>query len=212
MPIEIEKKYRLTKSQRQELQRRLPEIGAILEGEEFEENTLYSGGALDVGTSVLRLRRVSDGTDTAGEIPGRPTRAVLTYKQRFPSLSSIKQQQEDETHVSDAEAMEAILDALGFVPALVYEKRRATWRLGTAEILIDELPFGLFMEIEGTESEIRKIERELAIKGLRGEHATYPQLAQRHGKASGGVIESRFRNAPPLGIANKAKKKSGPAG
>ena len=131
MPIEIEKKYRLTRRQRQELQRRLPEIGAIFEGEEFEENTLYSGGALEIGTSVLRLRRVGNG-------------AVLTYKQRFPSSSPIKQQQEDETQVSDAGAMEAILDALGFVPALVYEKRRATWRLGEAEIVSDELPFGLF--------------------------------------------------------------------
>jgi hypothetical protein len=53
MPIEIEKKYRLTKKQRQELLRRLPEIGAVFEGEEFEENTLCSGGALDV-PRVLR--------------------------------------------------------------------------------------------------------------------------------------------------------------
>ena len=179
MPVEIEKKYRLTKKQRQDVQRRLPEIGAALEGEEFEENTLYSGGALEVGTSVLRLRRVGDG-------------AVLTYKQRFPGVSAVKQQQEDETKVSDAEAMEAILDALGFVPALVYEKRRTTWRLGDAEIVIDELPFGLFMEIEGPESEIRKVERQLAIKGLRAEHATYPLLTERHGKTHHGVTEARF--------------------
>jgi adenylate cyclase class 2 len=188
MPIEIEKKYRLTKRQRQELQRRLREIGAVFEDEEFEENTLYSGGALDVGTCVLRLRRLGDGADTTG----REHPAVLTYKQRFPGVSSIKQQQEDETEVSDADAMEAILDALGFVPALVYEKRRATWRLGDAEIVIDELPFGLFMEIEGPEPEIRKVERQLAIKGLRAEHATYPQLTERHGKSCSGVIEARF--------------------
>jgi adenylate cyclase class 2 len=192
MPIEIEKKYRLTKEQRQEVQRRLPEIGAIFEGEEFEENTLYSGDALDVGTCVLRLRRIGDGSDTPVEMPGRSPRAVLTYKQRFPGVSSIKQQQEDETQVSDADAMEAILDALGFVPALVYEKRRATWRLGDAEIVIDELPFGLFMEIEGPETAIRKIELKLAIKGLRAEHATYPQLTERHGKSRNGIIEARF--------------------
>ena len=192
MPIEIEKKYRLTKRQRQELQRRLREIGAVFEDEEFEENTLYSGGALDVGTCVLRLRRIGDGAGTPVAVPGQGQRAVLTYKQRFPSVSSIKQQQEDETEVSDADAMEAILDALGFVPALVYEKRRATWRLGDAEIVIDELPFGLFMEIEGPEPEIRKVERQLAIKGLRAEHATYPQLTERHGKSCSGVIEARF--------------------
>lgn len=180
MPIEIEKKYRLTKQQRELLLRRLPEIGAVLEGEEFEENTLYQGAELQSKQCVLRLRRVGD-------------KAVLTYKQRFPSSSSIKHQQEDETDVADAEAMEAILDALGFTPALVYEKRRMTWRLDNAEIVIDELPFGLFMEIEAAENEIGKIERKLAVKGLKAEHATYPQLAERHGETQDGLIEARFK-------------------
>jgi adenylate cyclase class 2 len=179
MPIEIEKKYRLTKKQRELILQRLSAIGATPQGEEFEENTLYRGDVLDVGRCVLRLRRVGDS-------------AILTYKERFPSSSSIKHQREDETNVSNADAMDAILDALGFTPALVYEKRRATWRLGAAEIVIDELPFGLFMEIEGPEAEIRKIERQLAIKGLRAEHATYPQLTQRRGKRYGNVIEARF--------------------
>ena len=48
------------------------------------------------------------------------------------------------------------------------------------------------MEIEGTEADIREIERRLSIKGLRAEHATYPQLTQRHGKRRGAVIEARF--------------------
>ena len=162
--------------------RRLPEIGARPRGEEFEENTLYSGAALDLGRSVLRLRR-------AGK------NAILTYKERFPSSSSIKHQREDETRVDDPEAMEAILDALGFTPALVYEKRRQTWRLGKAEIVVDELPFGLFMEIEGTEQEIHETERKLAIKGLRAAHATYPQLALKHGSRFGNVIEARFESS-----------------
>ena len=179
MPIEVEKKYRLTKKQRELVLQRLPEIGASLQGEEFEENTLYQGAALQSAQCVLRLRRVGG-------------RATLTYKQRFPTSSSIKHQQEDETDVADADAMEAILDALGLTPALVYEKRRATWRLDDAEIVIDELPFGLFMEIEASETEIRKVERQLALKGLKNEHATYPQLSERHGKIHDGVTEARF--------------------
>ena len=57
MPIEIEKKYRLTNKQKDSVRHRLPEIGATLQGEEFEENTLYGGMGLEVGRSVLRLRR-----------------------------------------------------------------------------------------------------------------------------------------------------------
>ena len=182
MPVEIEKKYRLTKKQREILLQRLPEIGARSKGEEFEENTLYGGNALDIGRCILRLRRVGSKT-------------ILTYKERLPSHSSVKHQREDETKVEDGEAMDAILDSLGFTPALVYEKRRAKWRLGKAEIVIDELPFGLFMEIEGKESEIRDIERKLAVRGLKAEHATYPQLTVKHGKAYGNLIEARFENA-----------------
>ena len=179
MAIEIEKKFRLTKKQYEEVFRRLPEIGARPRGEEFEENTLYDGESLDSARAVLRLRRAAK-------------TATLTYKERFPTSSSIKHQREDETRVADPEAMEAILDALGFTPTLVYEKRRQTWRLGKTEIVVDELSFGLFMEIEGSEADIADVELKLAIKGLRTERETYPQLARKHGKRYGNIIEARF--------------------
>lgn len=182
MPIEIEKKYRLSKKQREEVLQRLPEIGAKRTGKEFEVNTLYTGNDLEMGRAVLRLRRVGK-------------RGILTYKERFPTRSDIKHQREDETRVDNPDAMELILDALGFKPALVYEKRRETWTLQKTEIVIDELPFGLFMEIEGTEANIRNIESKLAIKRLRAEPATYPKLTLKHGKDCDGVIESRFRKS-----------------
>jgi adenylate cyclase class 2 len=181
MPIEIEKKYRLTKKQREDVLQRLPGIGAKRRGDEFEVNTLYAGETLDVGRSVLRLRRIGK-------------HGILTYKERFPTRSGIKHQREDETRVADPEAMELILDALGLTPALVYEKRRETWALGKTEIVIDELPFGLFMEIEGTEQGIRDVESKLGIKRLRTEMNTYPQLTLKHGTDCGGVIEARFTN------------------
>ena len=177
--IETEKKFRLTKRQRDAVLRRLPEIGATLEGEEFEENTLYKGEALRDGNCVLRLRRV-DGC------------ATLTFKKRIPSAAAIKHQREDETVVADPDAMNAILDALGFTPSLIYEKRRQTWILGKTEIVVDVLPFGLFMEIEGKANAIRAVERKLGLKGLRTEHATYPQLAEKHGRLYDGLIQARF--------------------
>jgi len=179
MPIEIEKKYRLTKKQREGVLLRLPKIGAKREGEDFEVNTLYSGKALEVGRSVLRLRRIGD-------------RGVLTYKESLPPRLDMKHRREDETQVDDPDAMELILDALGFTPALVYEKRRETWRVARTEIVIDELPFGLFMEIEGSEKDIREVESKLAIKRLKAETLSYPRLVLKHGAQNGGVVESRF--------------------
>lgn len=177
--IEVEKKFRLTKRQRDSLLKRLPEIGAQFEREDFEENTLYDGDGLRDRACVLRLRRVGG-------------RSTLTFKRRLPGKSAIKQQSEEETTIADPEAMAAILEELGFTPALVYEKRRQTWRLGQTEIAIDVLPFGLFMEIEGRANAIKTVERKLAMKGLRAEHATYPQLTAKHGKRYDGLIEARF--------------------
>jgi adenylate cyclase, class 2 len=180
MGVEIEKKYRLTREQHRLLARRLHESGAAHIGEEFEENTLYAGGTLDVSRQVLRLRRV-DG------------RAVLTFKERSVSMSSTKRYREDETGIDDAQALVDILDALGFKPSLIYEKRRATWRLQDTEIVVDELPFGLFMEIEGEEDEILKVESLLGLSEAEVELATYPELTRRHGEQQSDVVEARFK-------------------
>ncbi len=179
MPIEIEKKYRLTQKQREEVLNRLPQIGATRERVDFEINTLYAGDSIDPKHAVLRLRRVGE-------------RGILTFKERLAGSSSIKHQLEDETTVGDPDAMDAILESLGFNPTLVYEKRRETWLLGDTEVVIDELPFGLFMEIEGEEIAIKEIEEKLAIKRLKAETATYPILARQHGIENDGVVESRF--------------------
>jgi adenylate cyclase class 2 len=179
MGIEVEKKYRLTGAERVRVLERLNEIGAEFCGEEFEENILYAGGIINQKNCVLRLRRVAG-------------KAILTYKERFPSDSAIKRQREDETEVLNAEAMAAILDGLGYRPALVYEKRRATWRVAQTEVVIDELPFGFFMEIEGEEQAIIEAEKALQLTETEAEMATYPQLTASHGKKNGEVIEARF--------------------
>ena len=179
MPIEIEKKYRLTPEQKKAIVSRLRELKVRRIKKEFEENILFAGLNLDIRSTVVRLRKVGN-------------RTILTYKKRFISSSTIKRQLEEETEVSNSEATQAILKQLGLTPSVVYEKRRETWRIGAAELVIDELPFGLFMEIEGPAAEIRKIEKDLNLNGVRAENQTYPQLTKKHGKAKGDVIESRF--------------------
>jgi adenylate cyclase class 2 len=180
MAVEIEKKYRLTREQTEFVRRRLKEIGAQEQGGvEFEENTIYTGPGLDPRRRVLRLRRKGSG-------------ALFTFKERGASASAIKHHREEETGVADAAALAAILEALGYRPALVYEKRRATWRVEDAEVVLDELPFGLFLEIEGAEDVILRTEKLLGLGGAQAEHAPYPELTLRHGTERDGVVESRF--------------------
>jgi predicted adenylyl cyclase CyaB len=179
MPVEIEKKYRLTRKQREDVLGRLRRLNASPGELEFEENTLYRGGRLDLGGCALRLRRVNG-------------RTLLTFKQRFPTKSAIKHQREEETEVANGDVLATILRSLEFRPAVVYEKRRTRWQLGNAEIAIDELPFGLFMEIEASEKEIGRVESLLEAGSLPAVMETYPTLTAQLGQKRGGVIEARF--------------------
>ena len=181
MPIEIEKKYRLTAADRRAIEKRLRKLGSRPKPIEFEENTIYRGGTLSFEQRALRLRRVN------GE-------AILTFKERIPTSSPIKHQKESETRVTNADAADLILRGIGFAPALIYEKRRTRWDVGKAKVVIDELPYGLFMEIEASEKEIARVEKLIDAARLPAVIETYPSMTAKLGKKNRkGIIEARFR-------------------
>lgn len=179
MAIEIEKKFILSNDQREQVLENLKELGAEYIREDFEENTLYNGGILDEKRAVLRVRKIGDKT-------------VLTYKQRIENAADVKQQIEYETVVEKAEEMEKIIESLGFNKVLIYEKRRQTWHFRAVEIVLDELPFGQYMEIEGSITAIVEAEMLLDIENLAVENETYPHLTQRFGVQKEKLIEARF--------------------
>ena len=179
MAIEIEKKYRLSDAGREHILRNLQEAGAEYKGEDFEENILYRGGILDEKGAVLRLRKIGEKT-------------ILTYKRRVQNQSDIKHQIEHETVVENAVELENIIENLGFRKKLIYEKRRKTWNFREVEIVLDELPFGLFMEIEGSITTIAEAEMLLDIESFEVERQTYPRLTAKFGRQNGEVIEARF--------------------
>ena len=59
-----------------------------------------------------------------------------------------------EVTVSDFDTMDLILGKLGYFPAWEYEKYRTTYDWHGAEIVLDELPYGYFVEIEGSSAQI----------------------------------------------------------
>ena len=149
---------------------------------EFEENTIYSNDHLRSTGSIVRIRK----TDR---------RSILTFKRRVENQFDVKQQIEYETEISDAAAAEAIINELGLKPVLVYEKYRDTWSFRSVELVIDELPFGDYMEIEGSITAIKEAEMLLGIEDLETEHETYPRLTARLGEQNGELIEARFGRA-----------------
>ncbi|MFM9903662.1 MAG: class IV adenylate cyclase [Pyrinomonadaceae bacterium] len=179
MAIEIEKKYRIDKKRLVELTAKLGELGAKFSYETFEENYLHRGGLLEARTAFLRLRK----TDTVN---------TLTYKEKVVSETDFKHQIEFETIVSDVEATEHIIEKLGYKLSAIYEKHRKAWHLSNVEVVLDELPFGYYMEIEGSMDDILAVEKLLGADKLQPEARGYPRLTLKYGKLIDGVTESRF--------------------
>lgn len=179
MGIEIEKKYRLRPGQSQFAADALKEMGGEYIGKDLEENVIYGGDALTETGAILRIRKTQD-------------RTILTFKKRVANESDVKHQIEYETDVADAKAIEKIVEELGLTPRLIYEKRREKWKLKETDVVLDELPFGSYMEIEGSITAIKEAELLLGIEAFETEHETYPRLTARLGTQNGDVIEARF--------------------
>jgi adenylate cyclase class 2 len=112
----------------------------------YEENLRFDtpDGQLIRQRRLLRLRRDRRNTITYKEAPAQ-------QDQDFKVLH------EYEVEVSDFAEAHAILEKLGFAPTMRYEKYRETFIYQGAEIVLDEVPFGTFMEIEAPREVIRSI-------------------------------------------------------
>jgi len=112
-------------------------------------------GSLRAKGQVLRLRH--------------DTNAILTYKGPSDIIDGVFSRTELETTIGDLETAQHILKALGYVQILIYEKYRAIYELNDCHIMLDELPYGDFVEIESFDaSTIRKM---TLIMGLNFEAA-----------------------------------------
>jgi len=130
----------------------------------FERNLRYDsadGSLMEAGV-VLRLRQ--DET------------VKLTYKADASIERGIVSRFEAEVALSDFETMDVILRRLGYEVALVYEKYRTTYELDGAEIVLDELPYGNFTEIEGDAATIERVVDRLGLHGCRRMTRSYVDI------------------------------------
>ena len=177
--IEIEKKYRLTPELLAAVEAKLNDSDAEYLGVRDEENIIYTSDHLRSEGSILRVR-LMDG------------KATLTYKKRLASVSDAKEQLEYETEAADGKSLIDIVQATGFRPSLIYEKKRRTWKFPRAEVVLDELPFGDFMEIEGPITAIAELEMLLEVENVEPEPRTYPQMTYEFGTYEDGPTAARF--------------------
>jgi len=182
MALEIEKKYRITAGDRERVKSTLNEFNAEYEGTDFEENTIYGGSKLNEIGGILRIRRMNG-------------KAIFTFKKSVQDQTGAKTRIEHESEIGSPDDIAEILDELGFTKQLVYEKRRETWKFRSVEVVLDELPFGLFMEIEGSITAIREAEMLLDVEDLEVVQESYPRLTVQKGIKRDGVVEARFVDA-----------------
>jgi adenylate cyclase class 2 len=147
--------------------KKLEDLGAELSAPRvYEYNVRYENEDKTLASRniVLRLRQ--------------DTRARLTYKEPPAQRGDddIPDRFEAEVEVSDFDTMETILNKLGFQTSMVYEKYRTTYQLDEVEIVLDELPYGHFVEIEGTADDIRKAVEQLYLKDAPRLRANYIRL------------------------------------
>lgn len=107
------------------------------------------------------------------------TRTRLTYKEPPPAgntLTDLSHRFEAEVEVSDFNTMELILGKLGYHPHLVYEKYRTTYMLDDVEVVLDEMPYGGFIELEGAAEAIERLIEKLGLQGQRRYTTNYVSL------------------------------------
>lgn len=108
----------------------------------------------------------------------------LTYKGPSQAGLEVGLRQEIEFEIGDFEAARRFFEALGYVVIMVYEKYRTTYVLGDVEVMLDEMPYGVFAEIEGSEAEqIRQAALQLGLNWEARAAVSYQELFFRLRKA-----------------------------
>lgn len=94
----------------------------------------------------------------------RDRRSYLTYKDNTHVEGGALRRREIELLVDDFDTCVRLVEALGYETVFIYEKFRATYSCGGCKVMLDELPLGHFVEIEGDRIEIEELAGRLGLK------------------------------------------------
>ena len=178
---------------------RLRELKAhLIQARVHEVNLRFdnANGELQREFKVLRLRKDSE--------------AKLTFKgPNLENSEGVLRRKELEFSVGDFDTAKEFLEVLGFRTVAFYEKFRTIFELNGAHVMLDELPYGSFVEIEGEDTDILAqnatllgLQWDLAVKA--GYLALFEGVAKKFklepGRLSFNVLESVHLNGDDLNI------------
>ncbi len=148
-------------------QRILQRGGRLISARTLETNLRFDtpDGQLRRGQRALRLR-----VDAA---------VRLTYKGPGSLKDGVRTRPEAEVQVHDLEGAREVLEGLGYAVIFEYEKYRTTYSLDQIEFMLDELPYGDFVELEGTSERLRPAAEELGLHWARAIPDSYQFLFEK---------------------------------
>lgn len=150
-PVEIEVKFHLPEVNC--TRGRILAIGATSSGKLFETNICFEDRAKSLRDRHILLRLRKD------------DKIRLTFKSPpVHANGDFKTYLESEVVVDNFDTCRAILEGLGFHPEQTYEKWRETFALGDTKLMIDTVPFGVFLEVEGKKFDILNVADRLGLK------------------------------------------------
>jgi adenylate cyclase class 2 len=148
------------------VQQQLDSLGAVLSAPRVLERNARLDSIdrrLAAHRQVLRLRADSQ--------------FRLTFKSEADSIvDGIIRREEYEIAVSDYDTARIILERLGYTPYMIYEKFRTSYQWIGTEIVLDELPYGNFVEIEGDHNAIESVITSLDLGAARRIPTSYTGL------------------------------------
>jgi adenylate cyclase class 2 len=147
---------------------RLKALAAVcLQPRAFEHNLRFDtpSGELRKRHSVLRLRQSNN--------------TILTFKGPSQEKDGVLSRREIEIQADPFSESQQLLEALGYMVVFIYEKYRAVFELDGCRVMLDELPYGSFVEIEGEDVPIHSLADRLNLHWGRAITVSYQALMEK---------------------------------
>jgi len=140
----------------------------------FEANILYDypDRSMALSGCLLRVRET-------------PHHALFTFKGKVVQDPNYKVRPELETTCESGPSLRGILENIGLRPFFRYEKFREEFRGEGCLLCLDELPFGCFLELEGTPDSIQALAGALELDPATFVKRSYADLFGEHCRERG---------------------------
>jgi len=158
MSTEIEIKYRIRSRDVEHIRHKLASFEH--KDRKYEKNIMFDNQykEMDKVDARLRVRLISEERDSKDKT------ILFTYKRRLSTYLGIKKEEEIEVEfITDADEFITILNRMGYDKTTSYERYRETYETENVEITLDEFPYGVVLELEGSESDILALELQLGL-------------------------------------------------